>query len=443
VRQLRYLLVLISLISLAPPSQSAAQSAAAAQVTKGTIVRIDLDDVVHPVSADYVRDGLAHAREIQARAVILRINTPGGLVDSMRSMVGAILDSQVPVITWVGPNGARAASAGFFVLLAGDLAVMSPGTNTGAAHPVTNSGTKIEDVMERKVMSDLTAYVRSYVTQRNRNVTMAELGVMESRSFTAQEALDQMLIEGIVSDASDIIRRYNGREIRQFNGNMVVLKLSDSIVEPYEMSARQRLLSRTLDPNLALILGLIGLLGLYFEMTHPGMIVPGIAGAICVILSMYSFNLLPVSTAGALLILLAIVLFVLEAFVTSHGLLGLGGIVSMIVGASMLVEAPIPELRIHLSTTIAVTLPLAAIMIFLARLAIASRKLKSMSGEEGMIGEVGVEKSEVHGKARVFVHGEYWNASSALPIPEGAAVRVVKVHGLKVEVEEEKGSVSV
>jgi membrane-bound serine protease (ClpP class) len=436
VRQLRYLLALFFLISLTPPSQ-----VAAAEVSKGTIVRIDLDDVVHPVSADYVRDGLAHAREIHARAVILRINTPGGLVDSMRTMVGAILDSEVPVITWVGPNGARAASAGFFVLLAGDLAVMSPGTNTGAAHPVSNSGTKIEDVMERKVMSDLTAYVRSYVTQRGRNVALAELGVMESRSFTAQEALDQNLIEGIAADTNDITQRFNGHPVRQFNGNRLTLNLSDSLVEAYDMTARQRLLSRTLDPNLALILGLIGLLGLYFEMTHPGMMVPGIAGAICVILSMYSFNLLPVSTAGALLILLAIVLFVLEAFVTSHGLLGLGGVICMIVGASMLVEGPIPELRIRLSTTIAVTLPLAAIMIFLARLAIASRKLKSVSGEEGMIGELGVAKSDVHGKGRVLVHGEYWNASSALPISEGAAVRVVKVQGLKVEVEEEKRSI--
>jgi membrane-bound serine protease (ClpP class) len=413
----------------------------APQATKGTIVRIDLDDVVHPVSADYVRQGLTHAREIHAQAVILRINTPGGLLDSMRDIVGAILDSDVPVITWVGPNGARAASAGFFILLAGDLAVMAPGTNTGAAHPVSGSGAKIEDVMEKKVMSDLTAYVRSYVTKRGRNVAMAELGVVESRSFSAQEALDQKLLDGVATDISDIVHRYNGHQVRQFNGTLVALNLSDSTVESYEMSARQRLLSHTLDPNLALILGLIGLLGLYFEMTHPGMIVPGVAGAICLILSLYAFNLLPVSAAGVLLILLAIVLFVLEASITSHGILGIGGIISMIAGASMLVEGPIPELRIHFATTIAVTLPLAAIMIFLARLAIASRRLKSITGEEGMIGEVGVAKSDIHASGRVFVHGESWNASSPTPIPEGSAVRVVKVHGLKVEVEEEKRSI--
>jgi membrane-bound serine protease (ClpP class) len=436
VRQVRYLLLVLFVLPWTVQAKFAAPEAA-----KGVIVRIDLDDVVHPVTTDYVRQGLAHARDIQARAVILRINTPGGLMNSMRDMVGAILDSDVPVITWVGPNGARAASAGFFILLAGDLAVMAPGTNTGAAHPVTGSGAKIEDVLEQKVISDLTAYVRSYVTKRGRNVTMAVLGVVESRSFSAQEAVDEMLVEGISSDLPDIVRRFDGREIRQFNGNPVQLKLADAYVESYDMSARQRLLSHTLDPNLALILGLIGLLGLYFELTHPGMIVPGIAGAICLILSLFAFNLLPVNTAGALLILLAIVLFVLEAFITSHGILGLGGIIAMIAGATMLVEGPIPELRIHLATTIAVTLPLAAIMIFLARLAIASRRLKTITGEEGMIGETGIAKSNIHGGGRVFVHGELWNASSSSPIPEGAAVRVVKVDGLKVEVEEEKRSI--
>jgi len=320
VRQLRYLLLVLFVLPWTLHAKFAVPEAA-----KGVIVQIDLDDVVHPVTTDYVRQGLTHARDIQARAVILRINTPGGLLNSMRDMVGAILDSDVPVITWVAPNGARAASAGFFILLAGDIAVMAPGTNTGAAHPVTGSGAKIEDVMEQKVISDLTAYIRSYVTKRGRNVTMAELGVVESRSFSAQEAVDEMLIDGIASDLADIVRRFDGKEIHRFNGNPVQLKLADAYVESYEMSARQRLLSHTLDPNLALILGLIGLLGLYFELTHPGMIVPGIAGAICLILSLFAFNLLPVNTAGALLILLAIVLFVLEAFITSHGILGLGG----------------------------------------------------------------------------------------------------------------------
>jgi membrane-bound serine protease (ClpP class) len=315
---------------------------------------------------------------------------------------------------------------------------MAPGTNTGAAHPVTGSGGKIEDVMEKKVVSDITAYIRSYVSKRGRNAAMAELGVVESRSFSAQEAVDQKLIDGLANDVPDLIHKFNGQQIRRFNGSMVRLDLDGASIEPYAMSARQSLLSHALDPNFALILGLIGVLGLYFEMTHPGMILPGVAGAICLILSLFAFNLLPVNWAGAALILLAIVLFVLEATITSHGILGLGGIVSMIAGASMLVEGPIPELRIHTATTIAVTLPLAAIMIFLLRLAIASRRMKTITGEEGMIGEMGVAKSDVHINGKVFVHGESWNASSMVPISAGSPVRVVKVQGLKVEVEEEK-----
>jgi len=428
-KRLRIVLLMILIVPLCLQSQPE---------TKPVILQIDLDVVVHPVSADYVRSGITHAKDIGARAVIIRINTPGGLLESMRDIVGAILDSDVPVITWVGPNGSRAASAGFFILLAGDVAAMAPGTNTGAAHPVSVSGSKIEDVMEKKVVSDITAYMRSYVSKRGRNSAVAELGVVESRSFSAQEAVDQKLVDGLANDVPDLIRKFNGQQIRRFNGSTVRLDLDGASPETYAMSARQSLLSRALDPNLALILGLIGVLGLYFEVTHPGMILPGVAGAICLILSLFAFNLLPVNWAGAALIVLAIVLFALEATITSHGILGLGGIVSMIAGASMLVEGPIPELRIHTATTIAVTLPLAAIMIFLLRLAIASRKMKTITGEEGMIGEAGVAKSDIHINGKVFVHGEFWNASSATPIPAGSPVRVVKVQGLKVEVEEEK-----
>jgi membrane-bound serine protease (ClpP class) len=431
-KKFRIVLLLILVLPLCLRSQP---------VTKSVILKIDLDVVVHPVSADYVRSGITHAKDIGARAVILRINTPGGLIESMRDMVGAILDSDVPVITWVGPNGSRAASAGFFILLAGDVAAMAPGTNTGAAHPVSGSGSKIEDVMEKKVVSDITAYMRSYVSKRGRNTAMAELGVVESRSFSAQEALDQKLIDGLANDVPDLIHKFNGQQIHRFDGSVVRLDLDGASIEPYAMSARQSLLSHALDPNLALILGLIGVLGLYFEMTHPGMILPGVAGAICLILSLFAFNLLPVNWAGAALIFLAIVLFVLEATITSHGILGLGGIVSMIAGASMLVEGPIPELRIHTATTIAVTLPLAAIMIFLLRLAVASRRMKTITGEEGMIGEMGFAKSDIHINGKVFVHGESWNASSMVPISAGSPVRVVKVQGLKVEVEEEKGGI--
>lgn len=401
-----------------------------------TIVQINLDDIVHPVSATYINDGIKHAKEVGARAVILRLNTPGGLVDSMREIVEGILSSPVPVITWIGPNGARAASAGFFILLAGDVAVMAPGTNSGAAHPVTSTGQKIEDVMEKKIVSDASAYIRSYTAKRGRNAQLAELGVTESRSFTAEEALKDNLIDAVISDVQGIIDRYDGKEIHRFDDGPITLHLRGSSIQTFEMTARQKILSRVLDPNLALILALGGLLGVYLEITHPGFVLPGVFGSISFILALYAFNMLPVNWAGAALILLAIVLFVLEATVTSHGILALGGILSMIAGGLMLVEGPIPQLRVRFSTTLAVAFPVALITIVLVRLVYLSHRRKSVTGEEGMVGESGVAKTDIHNEGRVLVHGEYWNASSERLIPAGTRVRVTKVNGLKVEVEE-------
>ena len=413
-------------------------SAVRAQQT--AIVQINLDDIVHPVSADYIKEGLIHAKDIGAPAAILRINTPGGLVDSMREIVEAILTSPVPVITWVGPNGARAASAGFFILLAGDVAVMAPGTNSGAAHPVSITGGKIDDVMEKKIVSDATAYIRSYTTKRGRNAQLAELGVSESRSFTAAEALQENLIDAVISDIPGIIEQYDGKEIRRFDDRPMTLKLRGAAIETFEMNARQRILSRVLDPNIAFVLALAGLIGLYVEMTHPGMILPGVIGGISMILALFAFNILPVNWTGAVLILLALTMFVLEATVTSHGILAVGGILAMIAGATMLVPGPIPQLRIQFTTTLAVTIPVAVITIFLVRLVYLSRQKKSVTGQQAMIGEVGIATTDIHTDGKIFVHGEYWNASSGQPISAGSKVRVLKIDGLKVEVEQIRGN---
>jgi membrane-bound serine protease (ClpP class) len=401
-----------------------------------TVVQIDLNDIVHPVSASYVSEGIKHAKDIGAQAVILRLDTPGGLANSMREVVETVLSSPVPVITWVGPNGARAASAGFFILLAGDVAVMAPGTNAGAAHPVTATGQKIEDVMEKKIVSDASAYIRSYTAKRGRNAQLAESAVTESRSFTAEEALKDNLIDAVISDVQGIIDQYDGKEIRRFDDRPVRLHLHGASIQTTQMTARQKILSRVLDPNLALILALAGLLGLYVEITHPGLIAPGIIGAISLILALFAFNMLPVNWAGAALILLAIVLFVLEATVTSHGLLAIGGIIAMIAGGLMLVEGPIPQLRVRLSTALGLAFPFAIITVVLVRLVYLSHRRKSIVGEEAMVGEVGIAKSDVHKEGKVLIHGEYWNACSERPIPAGARVRVVKVHGLTIEVEQ-------
>ncbi len=425
--------LVFSFENLAPEAMAVAVPATPAQAP--VIVQIDLEDIVHPVSADYVKEGLDHAKDIGARAVILRLSTPGGLIDSMREIVEAVLSSSVPVITWVGPNGARAASAGFFILLAGDVAVMAPGTNSGAAHPVSSTGQKIDDVMEKKILSDATAYIRSYVAKRGRNAHLAELGVSESQSFTAEEALKENLIDAVISDVPGIIERYDGKEIRRFDDRTTTLNLRGAPIEAFEMSARQKILSRVLDPNLAFVLALAGLLGLYIEVTHPGLILPGVIGGISLVLALFAFNLLPVNWTGAALILLAIGMFVLEATVASHGILALGGIVAMVAGALMLVRGPIPQLRIQLGTTLAVAIPLAFITVFLVRLVYLSHQRKSVTGEEGMIGELGVAKSDIHNDGKVLVHGEYWNAYSEKPIPAGSRVRVVEVHGLRIKVE--------
>lgn len=401
------------------------------------IVQINLEDIVHPISAEYIQEGLDHARQVGARAVIIRVNTPGGLSDSMREIVEDVLASPVPVIVWVGPSGARASSAGFFLLLSADVATMAPGTNTGAAHPVSITGAKIEEVMEKKIVSDAAAYLRSYTAKRGRNAQLAEQGVIESKSFTDAEALQNNLIDAVMKDIPEIIQKFDQREVRRFNDRLEKLNLAGARIEVYEMSGRQRLLSRILNPNVALVLAALGLLGLYVEITHPGLILPGVVGGISLILALFAFNLLPISLAGVLLILLAIALFVLEATVASHGILALGGIIAMVVGGLMLVEAPIPELRIHLSTTLAVAIPLAIITVFLVRLVFLSHRRKAVTGETGMIGEPGVAKTDIHREGKVLVQGILWNAFSKTNIPEGSHVRVLGVDGVRIEVEAE------
>ena len=263
-----------------------------------TIVQIELADIIHPVSADYVEAGLARAQEVGAAAVIIRLDTPGGLVDSMRAIVEDILASEVPVIVWVGPSGVRAASAGFFILLSADLALMASGTNTGAAHPVSSFGGEIDEVMEEKIVNDVAAFLRSYSARRGRNPEVAALAVSESRAFTAEEALDDGLIDAVVGDVAAVIDLFDGQEITRFDDSVETLELEGSTVEVFEMTARERLLSMIMNPNVALVLGLLGLVGLYLEITSPGMIFPGVIGGISLILALFAFNLLPVNLTG-------------------------------------------------------------------------------------------------------------------------------------------------
>ena len=425
-------------IALLAVAAGTSVSSAAPVFQERTIVQIELADVIHPVSADYLAEGLARANEIGAVAVLIRIDTPGGLADSMRAMVEDILASPVPVIVWVGPSGVRAASAGYFILLSADVALMASGTNTGSAHPVSAIGGEIDPTMEEKIVNDAAAFLRSYTFKRGRNPELAETGVTESRNFFAEEALEQNLIDGVVSDIGSIIQTYDGRQVTRFDDTVETLTLSGATIEIFEMTRRQRLLSAIMNPNLALILGLVGLIGLYLEITNPGMIFPGVIGGISLILALFAFNLLPINLTGVLLILLAIALFVVEATVPSSGVLAMGGIAAMIFGGLMLVEGPIPELQIQPGPIVAVAVALGGITVLLVRLVLVSHHKTVVTEQAGLIGARGVASTDVGAGGKVRVHGEYWSARSRAPIKEGSRVRVVGLDGLELEVEAEE-----
>ena len=400
----------------------------------GEILKLEIDDVIHPITAEYVVQGITQAEVEQSAAVILRLSTPGGLDPSMRQIIEKILSSKVPVIVFVGPSGVRAASAGFFILLAADLAVMAPGTNTGAAHPVSIGGGKPDEIMAKKIENDAAAYLRSLTAKRGRSATVAEKGVTESKSFTETEALKEGLIDGIAKGVDAILEQFDGKTVQRFDGSSIVLKLKGESVRSLEMSVRQRVLAKALNPNIALILGLVGLMGLYIEFTQPGLILPGVAGGLCLFLAMVALSILPVNALGVAFIIAAVVLFVLEAKITSHGLLAALGIAAMVFGSLILIDSPLPELRVRLSTAVAITLPFAAITVFLMRLVILAHRNKSVSGEQGLLTETGIALTDIDGEGKIRVHGEIWQANSETPISAGEQVKVLAVDGMKLRV---------
>jgi membrane-bound serine protease (ClpP class) len=405
--------------------------------TRPLVVEVRLGQMIHHVSAEYVVRGIHHASQINADAVLLELDTPGGLQNSMREIVQAILDSRVPVITYVAPSGGSAASAGFFVLLAGDVAVMAPGTNAGAAHPVIIGVSEIGKTMEAKLENDAAAYIRSIATSRGRNAALAEDAVRKSASYTDKEALDGKLIEAIASTPNEIFAKFDGKTIKRADNSRTTLHLANAQVEPFTMPWLEMFFSWVADPNIAFILGAIGLACLYIEFTHPGLVVPGVVGAIALILALYAFNLLPINYTGVILILMALVLFALEVKLTSHGVLAAGGIIALVLGALILVKSPWPEARIHLSTALGVALPLGAISVILVRLAIIAKQRKAVTGEAGMIGLIGVAETDFDRKGKVLIHGELWNVRAPGKVPKGTPLRVKAVEGLTLVVEPE------
>lgn len=403
------------------------------------VIRVDIDRIVHPLTVEIVANALKQAEDEGAAAVVIRLNTPGGLLSATQQIIQKIIASKVPVITYVAPSGGRAASAGFMILVAGDIAAMAPGTNTGAAHPVLLGG-EMDEIMKQKVENDAAAAVRSVTAKRGRNPELAEKAVLESKAFTEKEALEAGLIDWIASDLPELLRLVSGKPVTRFDGQVQTLLVADARIVPYQLTYRESVLSALIDPNLAFVLLVLGLVGIYVEFTNPGLIVPGVAGAILVTVGAMALTLLPINWAGAALILIGLTCFVLEATMTSGGILGAGGAVAMVLGAVMLVDTGIPELTISWITAIAVTLPFAAITMFLMQLAVRSFRHKVSTGREGMRDEIGIAKTDVHHEGRVFVHGELWNAKSEQPIALGAAVRVLEVEGLTLSVDEADGA---
>jgi len=406
----------------------------ATNLSTAEVLKIVINDTIQPITDEYIGRALAEAKAKNAQVLLIEINTPGGLVESTREIIEKIVDSPVPVIVYVTPSGSRAASAGFFILESADIAAMAPGTNTGAAHPVTIGGSKMDDVMKQKVENDLAALMRSVASRRGRNVDLAESGVRESKSFTEQEALSKKLIDYVASSEDDLFRQLEGKTIKRFDGKTVTLNLVGQTVRPFEMTLKQKILDRLMDPNVAFILLAVGLLSLYVEFNHPGAVLPGTVGVIFILLAAFALNLLPVRFAALALIATAFILFALEAKFASHGVLTSGGIVLLTLGGLLLVDAPIPEMRVHFLTALAVSAPLGLITAFLMTIALKARRNKVVTGVQGLIGEVGVAQSDLTPYGKVFVHGEIWNAISATPVAAGSRVVVRKVDGLQLDV---------
>jgi membrane-bound serine protease (ClpP class) len=400
------------------------------------------DGIIHPVTVSYVRNAIARADAAGASVLVLTLRTPGGLVDSTRDLNSAIIAAKTPVAVFIGPSGGRAASAGFLITIAADVAAMAPGTHLGAAHPVSGDGQKVDDTMEKKMVSDVASYARTLAAQRGRNVDLVEKAVTESRSFTEQEAIKASppLIDIIASDVPDLLRQLDSRTITRFDGRKEKLSTAGAATERIELTWTERLLSTIAHPQIAYLLLTLGTLGLTIELWSPGAILPGVAGGICLLLAFFAFQVLPVNYAGVALIVLGIALLILEIKVTSFGLLGVGGVLSLFLGSVMLVDSPLPELQIGMQVVIPVTAVTASILIFLVTLGVRAQRLKPVTGEEGMLGEIARALTSIDpgGVGRVQTHGEIWTATASQPIHEGDVVRVVAVQGLLLTVSPEK-----
>jgi membrane-bound serine protease (ClpP class) len=402
------------------------------------VLRISIDDTIQPISAEYISRAIDQAQRSNAQAVLIEMNTPGGLLSSTREIIEKITSSPVPVIVYVTPTGGHAGSAGIFILESSDIAAMAPGTAAGAAHPVTLIGpmqVKTDDEMKRKIENDTAALIRSFTSKRGRNVQAAESAVLESKSFTEQEALAQHLIDYVASSPEDLFHQMQGKSFKRFGGETGVLNLVGQTILPFGMTLKERILDELMDPNLAFLLLAIGALALYVEFNHPGAVIPGTVGVVFILVSAFALNLLPTRFAALILIVAAFALFAAEAKFATHGVMTAGGIALLTLGGLLLVDSPVPEMRVHLVTALAVSIPLGIITAFLMTIAVKARRNKIVTGEQGLIGETAVVQTALSPQGKVFIRGELWNAIASTPLPVGQLVVVRSVEGLTLQVD--------
>lgn len=419
-------LLIVGLVSLLSLSASA------------EILKIVVNDTIQPISEEYIERGIDEAQRRNAQAVLIELNTPGGLIDSTRKIIEKITSSSIPVIIYVTPSGSHAGSAGIFILESADVAVMAPATSAGSAHPVILVGpvsVKPDDEMKQKIENDAAALMRSVVSKRGRNIESAESAVRESKSFTEQEALSLHLIDYVAPNESDLLRQLNGKAIKRFDGKTETLNLTGQAIVPFAMTLKEEILSYLMNPNISFLLLAIGALALYVEFNHPGAVIPGTVGVVFIVLAAFALNLLPTRFAALGLILAAFALFAAEAKFVSHGVLTAGGIVLLTLGGLLLVDAPIPEMRVHLLTALAVSIPLGLITAFLMTIAFKARKNKVVTGVQGLIGETGVVQAELAPQGKVFVRGEIWDAVASSNLPAGQIVIIRRIEGLTLQVE--------
>jgi len=407
---------------------------------QAAILKVKIDGVIDPITSQFIQKAVKQAEDERAQFLLIELSTPGGLGISMQEIMQAILNSKVPIVCYVTPSGAHAASAGFFILLSADVAAMAPGTHTGAASPLLAIGgypVTVDETMSKKILNDATAYLRSYAARRGRAIALAETAITDARAFTEAEALDGKLIDVVVDSREKLVAGLDGRTITRFDGRTSTLDLARAQVTAIEMSGRQRFLQRIVQPDVFFLLLIVGVLGLYTEFTHPGMVAPGVIGGIALVLALFAMHLLPVNLTGLVLIGLALALFILEAKYTSHGILGAGGVVAMLIGALMLVRSPLTGAGVGLGAALGVTLPFAIITVVLMRLVLRSRGWTPRTGVEELARETGEVTEDVAAAqpGLVFIHGELWRAVSSAALPKGARVRVVRVDGLTLHVE--------